>query len=178
MDGDKLLIGVVVESDLVGDVHANGVTTNGFSTDGFPDYELVVILAAERRQVLLVVGERQTLNQHLVHLESVHHLERVEVPDDDISLNTRAKARRTRKSYLEALVGFLSTCNVLSSVRDDDDRDFVVVAAEELLCSADNVSDHDGGAQWEDEVLVIGVQDKSIVHLALESNYSLEVEIC
>ena len=34
MDGDKLLIGVVVESDLVGDVHANGVTTNGFSTDG------------------------------------------------------------------------------------------------------------------------------------------------
>ena len=72
----------------------------------------------------------------------------------------------TRKSYLEALVGFLSTCNVLSSVRDDDDRDFVVVAAEELLCSADNVSDHDGGAQWEDKVLVIGVQDKSIVHLA------------
>jgi len=34
VDGDKLLIGVVVESDLVGDVHANGVTTNGFSTDG------------------------------------------------------------------------------------------------------------------------------------------------
>jgi len=25
-----------------------------------------------------------------VHLESVHHLERVEVPDDDISLNMRA----------------------------------------------------------------------------------------
>jgi len=47
VDGDKFLIGVVVESDLVGDVHANGVTTNGFSTDGFPDYELVVILAAE-----------------------------------------------------------------------------------------------------------------------------------
>jgi len=56
----------------------------------FPDYELVVILATEGRQVLLVVGERQTLDQHLVHLESVHHLERVEVPDDDISLNTRA----------------------------------------------------------------------------------------
>jgi len=60
----------------------------------------------------------------------------------------------------------LSTCNVLSSVRDDDDGDFVVVTAEELLCSADNVSDHDGGAQREDEVLVVGVQDKSIVHLA------------
>jgi hypothetical protein len=55
----------------------------------FPDYELVVILATERSQVLLVVGERQTLDQHLMHLESVHHLKRVEVPDDDVRLHAR-----------------------------------------------------------------------------------------
>ena len=40
------------------------------------------------------------------------------------------------------------------------------MATEELLCSANNVSDHDGGAQREDKVLVIGVQDKSVIHLA------------
>jgi len=37
----------------------------------FPDNELVVILATERCQVIFVVGERETLDQHLVHLETV-----------------------------------------------------------------------------------------------------------
>ena len=60
----------------------------------FPDYELVVILAAERRQVFFVVGEGETLNQDLVHLEPVHHLQSVEVPNDDVGLqsaNTKGK---------------------------------------------------------------------------------------
>ena len=83
-----------------------------------------------------------------------------------VILLSKGKLQATWNSYLEALEGFLSTCNVLSSVRDNDNWDFVVMATEELLCSANNVSDHDGGAQREDKVLVIGVQDKSVIHLA------------
>ena len=51
-----------------------------------PDYELVVILTAKRSQVLFVGGKGETLDQHLMHFESVHHVEVVEVPNDDISL--------------------------------------------------------------------------------------------
>ena len=55
----------------------------------FPDYELVVILAAEGRQVRFVVRERETLDQNLVHLQAMHHLQSVEVPHNDISLATQ-----------------------------------------------------------------------------------------
>jgi len=137
------------------------MAADSLSSFSFPDYELVVILAAERCQVFFVVGERETLNQNLVHLEPVHHLQSVEVPNDDVGL--------------EALVGLLAASNVLASVRDNYDGDLIVVAAEELLCSANNVSNNDGGAQREDEVLVVRVEDQAIVHLALESNNSREV---
>ena len=60
-------------------------------------------------------------------------------------------------TYLETLVGFLSTCDVLSGVGANDDRDLVVVAPEELLCSADDVSDNDRSSQREDEMLVVRV---------------------
>ena len=56
----------------------------------FPDYELVVILAAERRQVLFVVREGETLDQHLVHLETVLQLQGVEVPNDDVGLHSKS----------------------------------------------------------------------------------------
>ena len=36
--------------------------------------------------MLLVVGERETLDQDLVHFEAMHHLKSVEVPHDDVSL--------------------------------------------------------------------------------------------
>lgn len=55
VNGHEFLAGVVEESDLVGNIHANSVTNNRFSTDSFPDNELVVILATERCQVLFVV---------------------------------------------------------------------------------------------------------------------------
>jgi len=42
-----------------------------------------------------------------VHLESVHHVQIVEVPNDDVSL--------------KALVGLLSGSDVLASVRNNDD---------------------------------------------------------
>ena len=67
----------------------------------FPDYELVVILATERSQVLLVVREGQALDEHLVHLESVLHLERVKVPDDDVGLQ-RAWGKRSESGDLNS----------------------------------------------------------------------------
>ena len=76
------------------------------------------------------------------------------------------KASKCLATYLEALVGLLTASNVLASVGDDHDRDLIVVTAEELLCSANNVSDNDGGAQRENEVLVVRVEDQAVVHLA------------
>lgn len=154
----ELLASVVKEGDLVGDVHANSMANYWLSADSFPDYELVIILAAQRRQACFVVRERETLDQHLVHLQSMYHFQSVEVPHADIGL--------------EALVGFLSTSNVLSGVGTNDDRNFVVVAPEELLCSADDVSDDDRGAQREYQMLIVRVQNESLVHLALESDNS------
>lgn len=71
VDSDQFFICIVIEGDLIGDVHANIVPTDCFSAFSFPDNELVVILATERCQVIFVVGERETLDQHLVHLETV-----------------------------------------------------------------------------------------------------------
>ena len=69
-------------------------------------------------------------------------------------------------TYLKALVGALARGDVFASVRYNDDGDFVVMAPQELLCSANNVSDHDCGAQREDNVLVVGVQNQSLINLA------------
>ena len=69
-------------------------------------------------------------------------------------------------TYLEALEGSLATGNVLSSVRDNDHRDLVVVPTEELLRPADDVSDNDGGSQRENDVLVVWMENQSFVHLA------------
>ena len=62
------------------------MSTNGLTSFAFPDDELAVVLAAEGRQVLLVVREGQTLDQHLVHLEPVLQLKSVEVPDNNVGL--------------------------------------------------------------------------------------------
>ena len=53
-----------------------------------PDDEGVVVLAAERGEVLLVERERETLNQNFVQLQSVLHHQRFEVPNDNVSLIT------------------------------------------------------------------------------------------
>lgn len=122
-----------------------------------------------------------------MELESLDNLEGVEVPDDDIGLDkdlaydvSNSKKLR-RKTYLEAHVSLLATCHVLSSVGDGDHRDVVVVSlqwrsgwlreagttySEELLCSGNDVSDHDGGSQGIDKVFVIRVEDKSADDLA------------
>ena len=36
-----------------------------------------------------VVAERETLDQHFVNFESMHHLEGIEVPNNDVSLKVR-----------------------------------------------------------------------------------------
>ena len=51
-----------------------------------PDDECVVVLTSEGSEVLFVVRERKTLNEDLVEFESLDHLERVEVPNDDVCL--------------------------------------------------------------------------------------------
>ena len=40
------------------------------------------------------------------------------------------------------------------------------MASQELLCSANNVSNDDRGAQREDDVLVVRMQNQSLVNLA------------
>ena len=78
----------------------------------------------------------------------------------EINSHFRAWRPNLRSSpYLKALVGLLSTGDVLSCVGDDDDWEFVVVASQELLCPADDVSDDDGGAQREDQVLIVRMQN-------------------
>lgn len=44
------------------------------------------------------------------------------------------------------------------------------MTSEELLCSADNVSDDDCGAQREDNMLVVWVQNQALVDLAFEAD--------
>ena len=46
------------------------------------------------------------------------------------------------------------------------------MATEELLCSADDVSDNNCGAQREDQMLIIRVQNESLVHLACREEVS------
>jgi hypothetical protein len=143
VDGDQVVVGVVVELDLVGDVHADCMSADGFASVSIPDYELVVILPAERGQVLFIVGEGKTLDEHFVEFQSVFDFHGVEVPDDDVGLET--------------LVGLLTRSNVLATAGDHYARDVVVVSSEKLLSSCNNVSDHNGGAQWEEQVLVVWV---------------------
>jgi len=94
---------------------------------------------------------------------------------DNLNLAVSNRFPQSYETYLKALVGFLSTGNVLSCVGAHDHRDLIVVPAEELLCSANNVSDNDGSSEREDDVLVVGMQNQSIVHLACKEEVS-EIE--
>jgi hypothetical protein len=88
VDSDKFLVSVVVESDLVGDVHADTMSDNSFARLDFPNDKLVVVLSAKRSQELLVLGEVEILDEHFVQLKAVQHRHGVEVPNDDISLES------------------------------------------------------------------------------------------
>ena len=82
-------------------------------------------------------------------------------------------------------MGLLSRGDVLAGGRDGDPGDVIIVSlnkrkstleeefkmaantySEELLSSSEGVSDDEGGSEGEDNVLVIGMEDKSTVNLA------------
>ena len=48
-------------------------------------------MTSEGGEVLLVLGERETLNEHLVQFEALQRLQSVEVPDDDVRLNKKVR---------------------------------------------------------------------------------------
>ena len=106
IDAEKLGVGVVKEPDLVGCASADGVSTDSLSRFNIPDDELVVILPSKRGEMLLIEGEGKTLDENLVQLESLHQLQGIKVPDNDISL--------------EAHVSLLARSNVLSRRGDRD----------------------------------------------------------
>ena len=60
----------------------------------------------------------------------------------------------------------LTTGNVFSRVWDCDHRDVVVVTSQEVLLSGNDVSNDDGGTEWEDDVLIVWVKDKTGVDFA------------
>jgi len=91
-----------------------------------------------------------------VQLESVEHGHGVEVPDDNVGL--------------ESHVGLLSRSDVLARRRNGDHGDVIIVSSEELLGSSEGVSNNEGGSEREDDMLVIGVKNESTVYLALKSN--------
>ena len=66
----------------------------------------------------------------------------------------------------------MAASDEFAGVGVDDNGDLVVVAAEELLCSADNVSDDDCSAEGEDDVLVVRVQNQALVDLAFTQRKS------
>lgn len=158
VDSDELVVSVVEELNLVSNVHSDVMSDKGFAALDVPDDELVIVLATEGGHVALVSREGQVLDEDLVQLESVEHGHRVEVPDDNVGL--------------ESHVGLLSGGDVLAGVGDGDHADVIIVSSEELLGSREGVSNHEGGAEGEDNVLVIGMEDESTVNLALESDDS------
>ena len=86
-------------------------------------------------------------------------------------------------------MGLLSGGDVLAGVGDGDHADVIIVSlkskgtleqafkrqftySEELLGSCEGVSNHKGGTEGEDNVLVIGVKDESTVYLAYIKKFS------
>jgi len=89
VDGHKLVVSSVEESNFVSDVHADGVAANSFAGFNLPNNKLIVVLSSEGRKVLLIAGERQALDIDLMELQSVQFLQSVEVPNDNLSLEAR-----------------------------------------------------------------------------------------
>lgn len=82
----------------------------------------------------------------------------------------------------------LARGDVLSSLRDFDDGDTVVVTLngyartypEELLSSRNDMSHHEGGSQRIDDVLIVGVEDEAAVNFAcgVRTALTLEADDC
>lgn len=79
-----------------------------------------------------------------MQFQSVQLLQRVEVPNDNLSL--------------EAGMGFLSGGDVLAGARDSDHGNVVVVALEELLGAGNNVAHNNSGSERENNMFVVRVK--------------------
>jgi len=86
VNGEALGGCVVEEANFVCNIHANWISNQSFAALNIPDNERVVVLATEGSEVLFVGGERQALDENFVQLESMHHLEGIKIPDNDVSL--------------------------------------------------------------------------------------------
>jgi hypothetical protein len=67
---------------------------------------------------------------------------------------------------LEALMRFLTACDVLARLGHGDDGNVVIVAAQEVLRARDDVAYDDRSAKGIQDVLVVRVQDEAFRHLA------------
>ena len=61
-------------------------------------------------------------------------------------------------------MGLLAGGDVLAGVRNSDNRDVVIVTAEEVLGPGDDVTEHDGGTEWVHDVLIVGVEHEALSH--------------
>jgi hypothetical protein len=88
VDAEQLSVSVVEEPDLVGGVSPDWVSADSFSGLDVPDNQLVVVLSSERSEVALIERRGERLDQNFVQFQALDGLQRVEVPDDDISLES------------------------------------------------------------------------------------------
>ena len=76
---------------------------------------------------------------------------RIKVPDNDLRLEPSVSLARS---------------HVLAWIRNSEHGDIVVMASQELLGSSNDVSNDDGRAEREQDVLVVWVQNQPVVHLS------------
>lgn len=69
-------------------------------------------------------------------------------------------------SYLETLVSFLTTSNILAWLGNSDDWDVVIVTAKEVLSASDDVTHNDSSTEWIENVLVVRMQDQTFRYFA------------
>jgi hypothetical protein len=66
-----------------------------------------------------------------------------------------------KRENLEAHVSLLSRGNVFSGSADFYNCNLVVMASEETLRTGQNIPNHDCGSEWEDQVFIVRVQQKT-----------------
>mmetsp|Transcript_98822 Transcript_98822/g.276755 ORF Transcript_98822/g.276755 Transcript_98822/m.276755 type:complete len:285 (+) Transcript_98822:796-1650(+) len=129
---DELVLVVVEEADAVGGVRRSRCAANRGAALHLPNNEAVVVLAAQRREVGLVHGERQGGHGDLVEAQPMHLSPLGEVPNDDVGgepheclLPRREHLATRRHGYAVHLV---------------------VVALQEGLSLSEQVAHHDGAS--------------------------------
>ncbi len=80
----KLIIAGIEKFDLMNIVRPSSIPTNRLPTGDIPDNQVVVLLPTERGQVLVIIGEAETLNGELVNGQPVHQTASLEIPDDNV----------------------------------------------------------------------------------------------